>query len=110
VFELSVPDSNGITKLQHFQHAAKSMGVDVETLTGELNPPQELEWVWSVFLELDAARSSGGMSISSISFSDIYAWCQLTDTCLERWELNTIKGLDSARLKAANGRSSRTNT
>lgn len=108
MFDLTKPDQAGVSRLQHFEHVAKAQGVPVESFTGKLTPPPELEWVWGVFLELDMARGSGGMGPAPISFSDIWCWCQLNRARLDRLEVRIIKQLDAIRLKAAYGRPSRT--
>lgn len=35
-----------------------------------------------------------GMSINPLLYSEIEAWCRLSDICLDKWELDVIKQLD----------------
>jgi hypothetical protein len=63
--------------------------------------PPGCQSLWAAFLELNSARSSGGMSASGISFQDIAAWQSITGVTLNPWELDVICALDRVALKAA---------
>jgi len=45
------------------------------------------------FYELSTSRQMG-MAANAISFSEIWAWCQLKQIKLSAWELEVIKRLD----------------
>lgn len=57
--------------------------------------PAELEHVWTWFLELHAARSSGGFGSGPIMFSEIESWSRLTLRSPKSIEVDMIKRLDS---------------
>ena len=55
-----------------------------------------MEW----FCELSAKRQSGVGGPSTLSFSDIKAWMELTGTDVDPREMNMILAMDSAWLSA----------
>jgi hypothetical protein len=58
--------------------------------------------VWDWFLELNRARSTGGFSVSPLSYFDIAAWSSLTKTRIEPWELKALCLLDEEYIAGAN--------
>lgn len=62
----------------------------------DLNPmlPDEALLSWSYFIKLHQQRPSGGMGFSCLSYTDIKAFCDLTQTYIEPWELETILAFD----------------
>lgn len=57
--------------------------------------PMALGFLWEYFQDLSRGRTSSGFGWNLLPWSDILAWCQLTDTYLSRWMLATIKELDT---------------
>lgn len=55
--------------------------------------PQSMVSILNIFYELSSARQSG-MSLNPIAWGDIMAYCSLTETRLEKWEIDTIRALD----------------
>tara|TARA_R110000787_G_scaffold222073_1_gene330770 strand:+ start:256 stop:450 length:195 start_codon:yes stop_codon:yes gene_type:complete len=59
--------------------------------------------VWSAFISLSSTRGSGFNGPASITFEQIKAWKELTDTSIEPWEIEAIKRIDLEYLRVANG-------
>lgn len=59
-------------------------------------------YLFNWFLELSAARGSGGFGPAPITYPDIYTWAKLTRRAPAPWEVETIKGLDAAYLTVMN--------
>lgn len=56
--------------------------------------------VWSIFLDLNAARSVG-FGPNPITYSEIEAWSRVRLEPVRPWELDIIRALDRAFLKAS---------
>jgi hypothetical protein len=56
--------------------------------------PDEAMFAWSYFIKLHQQRQSGGMGFSCLSYTDIKAYCCLTQTHIEPWELDCILAFD----------------
>lgn len=63
--------------------------------------PPELRPLWWTFVALHRARSSNGMGINPIQFTEIEAWCRLNRVALEPWEIDVIGLLDDAYLESS---------
>jgi hypothetical protein len=57
--------------------------------------PELATFVWSTFIELSAFRGSNGFGMNPITPTDILAWCNLTGTKLQAWEIRAIGLLDN---------------
>ena len=80
----------------------KSTGVMPE----ELKPkdfPDSLLYVWQSFIELSQARQAGLNGPSSLTYTDIKAWSELTGNELSPVDVEIIKKLDTLYLKVMNG-------
>lgn len=62
--------------------------------------PAEAAYLWEWFLELSAARPSGGFGPSAIAYSEILAWAQLTGRRPVPWEVRWIGHLDRVWMAA----------
>lgn len=65
-----------------------------------------MAYVWSAFISLHSARGQGFSGPLPISYTEIAAWQQLTESQLSAWEVGVIKKLDSIYVRVVNGRSS----
>jgi hypothetical protein len=79
----------------------KATGKIPEGLEPPTKFPQQMLHVWSHFIELSSARTSG-MGINPISFTEIKSWSELTDTPVSSRDIQAIKKLDSVYLKVMN--------
>lgn len=57
--------------------------------------PDTLEYIWRDFLELNDARTSNGMSINPISYTEIDAWKRLMNKQVTAQDIELIKRLDA---------------
>ena len=62
-------------------------------------------YLWEWFLQLNAARPSNGMAISSIPYSEIQAWSTLMNITISPFEISVIKTLDSIFITHINKKS-----
>lgn len=69
--------------------------------------PDGLHEIWSIFISLHNARGSNGYSLNPISYTDILAYCTLYQMEISKWEVETIRRLDSVALEEANNQSKR---
>ena len=100
-FGLAKKDSNGVSQREHLKIVERSIGKrPAELESPEL--PVHLAELWYSFLHLCTGRRSGYNGPESLSFSEIKAWCELTQNELEPHELDIFKSLDSLFLKVAN--------
>jgi hypothetical protein len=82
----------GGTMAAHLRQAAKC-GAKVEGLDhGE--PPPELRYLWSMFLELNSARGSNGFAPAAISFTELQAYQMAYQLKLRPYEVKLIRRLD----------------
>tara|TARA_R110000868_G_scaffold22246_2_gene91350 strand:- start:2813 stop:3007 length:195 start_codon:yes stop_codon:yes gene_type:complete len=59
--------------------------------------------VWSAFISLSSSRGSGFSGPAPITFEQIKAWKELTETSIEPWEIEAIKRIDLLYLRVTNG-------
>jgi hypothetical protein len=97
-FKLSIPDKDGVTERQHLEEVERQSGRTPLALQGT-EFPELLEYVWTAFLLLNQGRGQGFNGPLPLSFQEILAWQQLTDTYLLPWEVSTIKRLDAVYLR-----------
>lgn len=74
-------------------------GVRPQELDDLVELPESCYESWKVFVELHDARGSNGFGINPISYQDLLAYCQLTHTYLEPWEVDLIRKFDREALK-----------
>lgn len=100
---------SGVSKRQALEHAAKQLGVDVETLMGvEMRPaiPAPLAYLWEIFAELAEARQGTGMGPCPISHSDMASWSSLACAPLTAWEARLLRRIDALYMEVQHARSS----
>lgn len=57
--------------------------------------------IWSIFLDLNAARGSNGWGPNPISHPEIEAWSRLHREPVRPWELEILRAMDAAYLEYA---------
>lgn len=62
--------------------------------------PEELGYLWNVFVKLGRTRGRGGFGPAPITFSEMRAYCQMTGDDLLPWEVEVIRDLDDAYLSS----------
>lgn len=65
--------------------------------------PIEMAHIWSAFLDMNSGRQQGFSGPQGLPFTEIKAWCELTNTDLSPFEVDALKRLDQTYLKVSNG-------
>jgi len=60
-------------------------------------------YVWSAFVSLNSARTAGFSGPNPITYTELKAWKELTETPLKAWDIQAIKRLDQVFIRVANG-------
>lgn len=102
-FKLNKTDDNGVTEREHLEQVRKQIGHAPEGLENPTKFPNLILHIWSVFCVLNSARTAGFSGPNPITYTEIQAWKELTETPLTPWELQVIKRLDQVYLRTANG-------
>jgi hypothetical protein len=59
--------------------------------------------VWSAFITLSNSRTQGFSGPNPITYEQIKAWKELTETPVEPREVEAIKRVDTVYMRVANG-------
>lgn len=84
--------------------AAKQLGLkwkvldDYEEAFKPPPPPYELEYLWSMFIDLCTGRT-GGLGPNPLQWTDIDAYSRVYGITFQHWELKAIKLLDALWMK-----------
>ena len=93
-FKLNKPDQNGTTEREHLEQVERQIGRRIEALEAPTPFPMLISHVWSAFIALSSSRGSGFSGPAPITFEQIKAWKDLTETSIEPWEIEAIKRVD----------------
>jgi len=102
-FKLNKPDKDGITERQHLEQVEGQIGRRLEALESPTVFPQLLSHVWSAFCVLNNSRTAGFSGPNPITYEQIKAWKELTETPVATWEVEAIIRLDTVYMGVANG-------
>ncbi len=102
-FKLNKPDKDGITEREHLEQVERQIGRRPEALEPPTVFPQLLSHVWSVFCVLSNSRTAGFSGPNPITYEQIKAWKELTETPISTWEIEAIKRLDAVYMGVVNG-------
>jgi hypothetical protein len=91
----------GETKRDALEKVFERTGKRPAELNGPELPPA-CERIYGIFHEMSAGRTFSMSGPAPLSNMDIFAWCSLAGQRLERWELQAIRRLDVAWIKAVN--------
>lgn len=76
-------------------------------IVDDLEPPTDfpvlLSNVWSAFVSLSDSRGAGFNGPNPISYEQIKAWIELTETPLTSREVLTVKRIDKVYMRILNG-------
>lgn len=97
--KLSVRDDKGVSKREHLMQVEKQLGFTPDGLKNTHVFPWVLRNVWAAFCDLSASRGSGATGLNPISFGDIKAWSDITNTPISPREVSVIKELDKLYLR-----------
>ena len=56
--------------------------------------PEGLSYLWEWFMDIHAARATGGMGPSAIAYTEIAAWNLLTGVQARKWEVLVLREID----------------
>lgn len=76
----------------HYEAISRATGKTIKT--PEL--PAALRYLWNHFAMLHRARGGSGFGPNPLSWSEIYAYCQVTRCRFNPWEIEAIRLLDDA--------------
>lgn len=95
-----MPGEDGTTQRQHLQSAARQGDRRAQLeLAGPADLPAPAAHVWTWYCELAAARPAG-FGLSPIGYAEIAAWRDLTGARPGPHEVEWLRALDQAFLKA----------
>jgi len=100
-FALNKTNKQGASQRELLEQVAKSTGRTPKELIGPEFPDVSAH-VWSAFMALHSGRTYGMSGPNPLTWEGIAAWCNLTGIVLSSWELETVKALDMAWVKAMN--------
>lgn len=83
---------------EHLLSAYRRTGVLPAALADAPRLPEGCEPLWLDFLALHGSRGSTMSGAARISFADIDAYQRVSGTVLQPWEVDAIRGADSAYL------------
>ena len=102
-FKLNKPDKDGITEREHLEQVERQIGRRPEALEPPTEFPQLMSHVWSAFCVLSNSRTAGFSGPNPITYEQIKAWKELTETPIAPREVEAIKRLDAVYMGVANG-------
>lgn len=102
-FKLNKPDKDGITEREHLEQVERQIGRRPEALEPPTVFPQLMSHVWSAFIALSNSRTQGFSGPNPITYEQIKAWKELTETPVEPREVEAIKRVDTVYMRVANG-------
>lgn len=102
-FKLNRPDKDGVTEREHLEQVERQIGRRVEALEPPTDFPMLISHVWSAFIVLSGSRSQGFNGPNPITYEQIKAWKELTETPISAWEVEAIKRVDAVYMGIANG-------
>ena len=102
-FKLNLPDQNGTTEREHLEQVERQTGRKLEALEPPTEFPILVSHVWSAFINLSNDRSQGFSGPNPITYEQIKAWKELTETPVTSWEIEAIKRVDVVYMGIANG-------
>lgn len=100
-FKLNKKDENGISHRENLEQVERQIGYRPPQLENPVEFPSLLSHIWFAFISLNSARSIGPSGVNPLSYQDIKAWKELTNSVINPKEIEAIKRLDNAYLEAS---------
>lgn len=94
---MHMPDEQGATRHQQLSRFRQATGKAHPDLTPP-DVPAEATHLWRWFMDLNAGRQAGDVPLS---WEALDAWARLTGRRLTSWEVDALRRIDTAWLKAA---------
>jgi hypothetical protein len=86
----------------HLEAVYRQTGHMPKVLADIPKMPDELTYLWDWFCDLDSARGGNGFGLNPLSYAEIRAWADLTRVQPDPWEIETLRRIDSVRIRIAN--------
>ena len=102
-FNLNKPDKDGTTEREHLEQVERQIGRRPEALEPPTHFPSLLSHVWSAFVALSNSRTMGFSGPNPITYIEIKAWKELTETPISSRDIEAIKRVDTVYMGVANG-------
>jgi len=102
-FNLNKTDDKGTTEREHLLQVERQTGHTPKALENPTPFPSLLMYIWSAYCSLNSARTAGFSGPNPITYTEIKAWKELTETPLKAWDIQAIKRLDQVFIRVANG-------
>ena len=87
--KLDYPKKKGVTLRKELEQVERTSGVH-DPILDSVEVPIEGEFLWGVFWALTGR----------LSYTELQAYCQLTNMSLNLWEINTLMLMESTAMKA----------
>jgi len=101
-FKLSKTDKDGVSARDHLEQIERQTGKRPKELDGP-QFPTVISYIWSAFCSLSGTRSAGFSGPNPLSYTEIKAWMELTQTYLNPEEVKAVVKLDNMYLRTQNG-------
>ena len=102
-FKLNKPDKDGTTEREHLEQVERQIGRRPEALEPPTHFPSLMSHVWSAFVALSNSRTMGFSGPNPITYNEIKAWKELTDTSVSSRDIEAIKLVDVVYMGITNG-------
>lgn len=93
-FELSAPQEDGSTLLDHLQASWRRTKQMPQKLAEAPELPGSCAPLWEDFLSLHESRGTAGLGAARITFVDMDAWQRVTGKTLSPWDVEVIRKTD----------------
>ena len=91
-----------MTQREHLEQVERQIGRKPQELEGP-EFPRLVSHVWSAFISLSNSRSTGYSGPNPITYEQIKAWKELTDTPLDSRDVEAVVRIDAVYMRVANG-------
>tara|TARA_R110000744_G_scaffold372117_1_gene483610 strand:+ start:676 stop:981 length:306 start_codon:yes stop_codon:yes gene_type:complete len=98
---LSKTDKQGITQDAHLKQVERQLGRKPAELEEPNKFPTAISYIWTAFTRLSNRRNSGMNGAEAITFDQIKAWKELTQSNFRPWEIEALLKLDEVYLNVA---------
>lgn len=102
MFKLNKPDQNGVSQREHLEQVERQIGRKPQELEGP-EFPLLVSHVWSAFISLSNSRTAGFSGPNPITYEQIKAWKELTDTPFDSRDVESVMRVDQVYMRVANG-------
>jgi hypothetical protein len=91
-----------VTVREHLEQVERQIGRKPQELEGP-KFPELVSHVWSAFISLSNSRTAGFSGPNPITYEQIKAWKELTNTVVSTRDVAAIMSIDRVYMRVANG-------